>query len=120
MCQEDWRDANIVIDYLPFGESGLRIKHFVEVRYLNLAISDAEFGFIRHVRKSFLDFARNDKHSGKEPLRISISTRKKQIGTLISVSGKRGMRTASFSVVTIIARSRRMQRLMNVVSSASV
>jgi hypothetical protein len=68
MWQEYWRDANIVIDDLSLGESGLRIKNLVQVRYLNLAISDDEFGFIGHGRKRFLDFARNDKHSGKEPL----------------------------------------------------
>jgi hypothetical protein len=68
MWQEDWRDANIVIDYLPFGESGLRIKKLVQIRYVNLAIFDAEFGFVGHGRKRFLDFARNDKRSGKEPL----------------------------------------------------
>src|SRR5439155_19265453 len=52
------------------------------------------------------------------PLRISISTRKKKIGT--SVFASKGNRTASFSVVTTISRSRRIHRLMKLCSSASV
>ncbi len=40
MRQEDWRDADVVIDYLAFGESDLRIKHLVQVRHLNLAVFD--------------------------------------------------------------------------------
>ena len=40
MRQEDWRDADVVIDYLAFGESDLRIKHLVQVRNLNLAVFD--------------------------------------------------------------------------------
>jgi hypothetical protein len=40
MRQEDRRDADVVIDYVAFGESDLRIKHLVQVRYLNLAVFD--------------------------------------------------------------------------------
>src|SRR5207248_699153 len=52
------------------------------------------------------------------PLRISISTRKKKMGTSVFIS--KGNRTASFSVVTTISRSRRIHRLIKLCSSASV
>ena len=46
--QEHRRHANVVIDYLPFGETDFRVKHFVQVGDLNLALFDNQFRLIRH------------------------------------------------------------------------
>ena len=40
--------ANVVIDYLPFGETDFRIKHFVQVGDLNLALFYNQLRLIRH------------------------------------------------------------------------
>src|SRR5439155_23396280 len=99
MWQECWREANIVIDYLSLGESDLRIKNLVQVRNLNLAISDDEFGSIGHGRRDSstslgMTNTQAKNRSGESmgcglqmratqcsqlswPLKISISTRRK-------------------------------------------
>ena len=46
--QEHRRDSNVVIDYLPFGESDLRVKNLFQVRHLDFAVFDDEFGFVWH------------------------------------------------------------------------
>src|SRR5207302_729815 len=168
MRQKDWRDPNVVIDHLAFGESDFRVKNLVQVRNRKPFSFDDEVSFLWHIilncrhpernaslarcrwipqklSKRYcigsLDFARDDgilhakNRSGVNrgcglqmratqcsqvscPLRISISTRKKKMGT--SVFASKGNRTASFSVVTTISRSRRIHRLMKLRSSASV
>src|SRR4029078_577352 len=45
------RDADVVVNYLRFGETGLRVKHLVQVRYLKLPIVDDEFRFLGHRSK---------------------------------------------------------------------
>jgi hypothetical protein len=40
MWQKDWRDADEVIDHLPFREPDFRIEHLLEIRHLNLAVFD--------------------------------------------------------------------------------
>ncbi len=49
MWQKDWRDADVVVDYLPFCEAGFWIEYLVEIRYLNLTIFDDQLRFLRHV-----------------------------------------------------------------------
>ena len=68
MRQKNRRDSDVIVDDLAFGEANLRIKNLIQVRYLNSSVLDDELGFIGHRVKRFLDLARNDKHSGKEPL----------------------------------------------------
>src|SRR2546429_7451374 len=147
MRQKNGRDPDVVIDYLAFGEPDFRVKNFVQVRNRELFPFNDEFSFFRHTILSCRHPERNasparddellhaKNRSGVSngcglqmratqcsqvscPLRISISTRKKKMGT--SVFTSKGNRTASFSVVTTISRSRRIHRLMKLCSSASV
>src|SRR5204862_2864834 len=137
MRQQDWRDPDVVIDHLAFGETDFRVKNLVQVRNRELFSFNHEFSFLWHTilscRHPELLHAKNrsgvNRGCGLQmratqcsqvscPLRISISTRKKKMGT--SVFPSKGNRTASFSVVTTISRSRRIHRLMKLRSSASV
>ena len=75
MRQKHRRDADVVIDHLSFGESDFRIKHLVQVRYLNLALfydSSGLFG-IRERKRPASNAQRptsncNEALSGKEAL----------------------------------------------------
>src|SRR5215510_4941975 len=49
--QKHGGDADVVIDNLRLGETRLRIKHLVQVRYLKLPIVDDEFRFLGHRSK---------------------------------------------------------------------
>ncbi len=40
MRQKHRRNANVVIDHLPLGESDVRVNYLFQVRYLNLAVLD--------------------------------------------------------------------------------
>jgi hypothetical protein len=40
MWQDNWRDADEVVDHLSFRESDFGIKDLVEIRYLNLTAFD--------------------------------------------------------------------------------
>ena len=46
--QKHWGHANVIIDYLSFGETDFRIKHFVQVGDLNLALFYNQLRLIRH------------------------------------------------------------------------
>ena len=48
MRQEHGRDADVVIDYLAFGETGLRVQDLVQVRDRELFSFDGELGFVGH------------------------------------------------------------------------
>src|SRR5215831_2588620 len=41
-------NADVVVDHLRLGETRLRIKHFVQVRYLKFPVVDDKFSFLRH------------------------------------------------------------------------
>jgi hypothetical protein len=99
-------NADVVVDHLRLGETRLRIKHLVQIRYLKLPIVDDKFRFLRHGQAkrptsnaqrptpNLEGHAQAKKRSGGRtglglqiratqcsqlscPLRISISTRKK-------------------------------------------
>src|SRR6187549_3528401 len=48
MQQKHRRDPDEVIDHVSFGETRLRIKDLVQVRYLKLPIVDDEFRLLGH------------------------------------------------------------------------
>ena len=48
MRKKHRRDADVVIDYLAFGEAGLRIQDLVQIRNRELFSFNDEFGFIGH------------------------------------------------------------------------
>src|SRR6266545_8337554 len=50
--QKHRRDPDVVIDHLRLGETRLRVKHLVQVRYLKLPIVDDEFRLPGHRSKS--------------------------------------------------------------------
>src|SRR5438477_5737970 len=93
MREEKRRDADVVIDHLAFGESGFRVKDFVQIRNRQLLAFHDQLSFIAHEsNRSHMTYAK--KRSGESigcglqmratqcsqlswPLRISISTRRK-------------------------------------------
>jgi hypothetical protein len=48
MRQKRRRNADVVIDHLRLGETGPRVKHLVQVRYLKFSIVDDEFRLLGH------------------------------------------------------------------------
>src|SRR6476660_3968326 len=48
MRQKHRRDPDEVIDHLRLGETRLRVKHLVQVRYLKLPVVNNEFRFLGH------------------------------------------------------------------------
>src|SRR5437868_9647238 len=48
MRQKDWRDPDVVIDHLAFGEPDFRVKNLVQVRKPELFSFDDEFSFLWH------------------------------------------------------------------------
>ena len=40
------RNADVIVDYLPFGEPNRGIENFVEVRKLKLFAFDLDYGFL--------------------------------------------------------------------------
>jgi hypothetical protein len=48
MRQKDWRDPDVVIDDLAFGEADFRVKNLVQVRNREPFSFNNEFSFFRH------------------------------------------------------------------------
>ena len=48
MRQKDWRDPDVVIDHLAFGEPDFRVKNLVQVRNRELFPFNHEFSFLWH------------------------------------------------------------------------
>src|SRR5437899_5705845 len=51
MRQKDWRNPDVVIDRLAFGEPDFGVKNFVQVRNREFFSFDDEFSFLWHYSK---------------------------------------------------------------------
>src|SRR5436305_14473661 len=59
MRQKDWRDPNVVIDHLAFGEPDFRVKNLVQVGNRELFSFNDEFSFLWHTILSCRHLERN-------------------------------------------------------------
>src|SRR4051812_48653646 len=68
MRKQHRRDADVIIDHLPLGEPGFRVKDLVQVRVPEVFSSDEQLRFSRHRSDSpYTTFGRNGPATKADP-----------------------------------------------------